>query len=89
MRVRPFRFRARRLAPCVGRRPGCWGKGRLRCFHRLHLRAHRRSPAPHFAGGLFIDKGRLANRIRGLPRRPFVARRGRMPLPIVSATCQL
>ena len=64
-RVRRFRFRARRLAPCVGRGGGCWGRGRLRCFRRLHFRARCRGPAPHFAGGRFIDQSRLAHRTQG------------------------
>ena len=36
----------------------------------------------------FIDQCRLTNRMSYLPRRPFVARQGRMALPIVAATCQ-
>jgi hypothetical protein len=66
----------------LGPRVGCGGIGRLRCS--LRFRVRRRGPAPHFARGRFIDQGRVANHISGLPRSSFVVHR--MPLPIFATT---
>jgi hypothetical protein len=74
--------RRRGLAPRVGG-GRCWGRGRPRCFPRLHFCVRRRGPAAHFVRGRFIDQGRFASLLSDLRRRPFA-----MPLPIHEATCQ-